>query len=439
MARRTSATLDEAEQQLRRAVELDPSFALAWAAIAETAFLQPDYGTKDIVLAKQQAQDAVDKALELNDQLGEAHLSQAALHEAAHRPEEAEAAFKRAIELSPGYATAYQWYGNFLSDFPHRLGEAGEMYHKALELDPMSSIFRTNLAWHLRQVGQLDQAEALYQEIIRLDAGFATAYNGLSLVESQRGSFDEELRWKAKGVEIDPGNINGWLSLMWPYMRMGETAPFENLRRRIESIDDQNVALGWIDTYSSMYANNNAAALEHLDWIYQKTGGDPFMYRFKGYIYNHMRQYAQARTAWEISDPEFFDRARWREGIEDKAEHGCLVADILIRTGDEDMGRELLQQATDYLENELPQYVDHADRWSIYPCYLALGEPDKAMDAIEQRVEHGHGFAWFFMRKEPQYEALWGTPRFEAVWQKIQDKLAGQRERAARITEGLGL
>ena len=439
MARRTSAELDQAEREFLQAVELDPDFALAWVGLAETAALQTGYSAKDPVLARNQRQEAVEKALALNDQLGEAHLSLAILHSDANRPADAEAAFKRAIELSPGYATAYHWYGDFLEDFPHRLDEAGEMFEKALELDPVSSVMRVNMGNYLRNIGHLAEAEAIVRDVVRLDPGFASAYGALANIANDRGQYDEDLRWKVRRVEIDPGNINGWASLMWPLMLLGETGPFDRIRRRVESIDEQNPALGWVDAYRTMYANENAATIEHLDWIYQKRGADPFMYRFKGYLYNHMRDFERARTAWEISDPEFFDRSRWREGIEDKAEHGCRVADILIRTGDEETGLALLQQATDYLENELPRYMEHADRWGIDKCYLALGQPDKAMSAIEQRVAHGHGFGWFFMRKEPQYEPLWGTPRFEAVWQKIQKDLAEQRERAAETIQGLGL
>jgi TolB-like protein/Tfp pilus assembly protein PilF len=439
MARRTSAELDQAEKEFLQAVELDPEFALAWVAIAENAMHQKRYGVKDIVLARQQRQDAVEKALAINDQLGEAHLSRATLLVDANRPKEAEAAFKRAIELNPGYATAYHWYGDFLEGFPHRLGEAGLMFRKALELDPMSSIMRVNMGNYLRNIGRLEQAEAAVKEVQSLDPGFASAYGSLSDIAGDQGRYDEDLRWKARRVEIDPGNINAWASLMWPLMSLGETAPFESIRRRVEAIDDQNPALGWVDAFRSMYANQNAATIEHLDWIYQKRGADPFMYRFKGYLYNHMREFDRARTSWEISDPEFFDRARWREGIEDKVDHGCLVADILIRTGDEEMGLDLLKQSIDYMENELPQYVEHADRWPADLCYLALGEPDKAMAAIEQRLEHGHGWSWFFMRKEPQYEPLWGTPRFEAVWQEIQNDLVAQRKRAAKFISELGL
>ena len=58
---------------------------------------------------------------------------------------------------------------------------------------------------------------------------------------------------------------------------------------------------------------------------------------------------------------------------------------------------------------------------------MALGEKDKALAAIETQVGHGHWAGWWFWRKMPLYEPLWGEPRFEAAMQKIQDEIAIQR------------
>ena len=74
MTLRASASLDQAAEEFQRAVELDPEFALAWVSIAETAFLRVQYSALPPEEAQQQQQAAVEKALALNDQLGEAYL-----------------------------------------------------------------------------------------------------------------------------------------------------------------------------------------------------------------------------------------------------------------------------------------------------------------------------------------------------------------------------
>jgi hypothetical protein len=77
--------------------------------------------------------------------------------------------------------------------------------------------------------------------------------------------------------------------------------------------------------------------------------------------------------------------------------------------------------------------IEHTDRRRIELCYLAIGDQDKALAAIETRAAHGHNAQWWFMHKVPRYELLWGEPRFEAVLQKIRDDLVNQRANLARM------
>ena len=112
MAKRTSAALAEAVDDFNRAIELDPSFALAYVGLADSHLLQVLYSglPLDEMLAK--AQGATDKALALDDRLAEAYTSLGLIEHYRNDYEAAEAAFKRALELNPNYVTAYHWYGD---------------------------------------------------------------------------------------------------------------------------------------------------------------------------------------------------------------------------------------------------------------------------------------------------------------------------------------
>jgi TolB-like protein len=131
MARRNSADVDQAAAEFRRAVEFDPEFALAWVGVSESAMLQSQYSDLGFKESREIQQQATERALALNDRLGEAYLSQAEMLAFQRDNDAAEAAYRKAIELSPGYATAYQWYGNFLADFPSRLSDSLEMLQRA--------------------------------------------------------------------------------------------------------------------------------------------------------------------------------------------------------------------------------------------------------------------------------------------------------------------
>ena len=71
--------------------------------------------------------------------MGEAYASLAAIHESRDRFDDMEAAYHKAIELSPNYATTYQWYANSITD-PLRSREKLDLLLKAAELDPRSMI-----------------------------------------------------------------------------------------------------------------------------------------------------------------------------------------------------------------------------------------------------------------------------------------------------------
>lgn len=125
----------EAVDYLTTAVEIDPQFALAWASLGDTYLIQTDGSNEDGLLIKAKA--AIDRALTLDPQLGEAYTSMGMIHLNFNDYEAAEKSFRRGIELAPNYATTYHWYSIFLRD-RGRYEEATAMIATATQLDPMS-------------------------------------------------------------------------------------------------------------------------------------------------------------------------------------------------------------------------------------------------------------------------------------------------------------
>ena len=110
-----------------------------------------------------------------------------------------------------------------------------------------------------------------------------------------------------------------------------------------------------------------------------------------------------------------------------------------MQTGDATMGAELLTTTLSYLEDELPAYIEHADRFGAEWCYVVQGDNEKALATIETQVEHGHLAGWYFWRKHPEMEPLWGAPRFEEAMQRVAEELARQRENLSRMKAEAGL
>ena len=179
--RRTEQDLQDAMRAFEQALARDPAFALAHAGMADTWALLGFYSAVPPGDAYPRAKQAARQALDIDPALAEAYPAFA--YSAMYYDwdwVEAEQAFRRAIELHPGYANAHQWYGNFLSVMG-RAEEAIATFERALALDPLSALKYAALGW---------------------GCYFARRY--------QRG--EEECR---RGVELEPTSVvaHGWMML----------------------------------------------------------------------------------------------------------------------------------------------------------------------------------------------------------------------------------
>jgi len=141
--RRGTGGLPRAIQFFKEAVEADSTFALAYTGLADSytlfSFYEPTYREElPVAEAHRKALDAAQRALALDDGLGEAHASMAAIRMWFEwNWEEAEWGFSRAIGLSPNYPTAHFYLGHLLH-YTGRLEEGVEQYRVAHEYDPLS-------------------------------------------------------------------------------------------------------------------------------------------------------------------------------------------------------------------------------------------------------------------------------------------------------------
>ena len=156
--KRTAEGFNKAVEYFLLATKKDPQYALPYAGLADCYVLLAEYTllpSKDVL---PKAREAAVKALELDDELAEAHASLAAVkvdHEWDWRGAEQE--LRRAIELNPGYATAHQWYAELLSQ-EGRHNEAIAEIKRPQELDPLSLIVNTIEGRILVFAGLTDQA-----------------------------------------------------------------------------------------------------------------------------------------------------------------------------------------------------------------------------------------------------------------------------------------
>jgi tetratricopeptide (TPR) repeat protein len=191
--KRTAGDLKKSVVYFKEAVERDPLFALAYAGLADSYSLLTDYEDLPAEETYPQAKMAATKALEIDGELAEARTSLAYI-QAFYEWDwaRAEMQFKNAIALNPNYATAHQWYAEYLSAMG-RTEEALAEIKRAEELDPVSLIISAVEGWILYFAHDYDRAIAKCLRVIEMDPNFAEAYEYLKRSYDQKRMYKEAI------------------------------------------------------------------------------------------------------------------------------------------------------------------------------------------------------------------------------------------------------
>ncbi len=191
LAKRTTDGMKKSIEYFERAIEKDPSYALAFAGLADGYSLLVNYTQIAPKDGFPKAKEAVTQALRIDDTLAEAHASLAKIdHLYDWDWEAAEREFKRAIELNSDYATAHQWYGEYLISMG-RFDEAKAEMRRALELDPVSPAINAAQGFPYYHNREFDEAIAAYKRALELDPKYGITHWRLNQVYIQKRMYDE--------------------------------------------------------------------------------------------------------------------------------------------------------------------------------------------------------------------------------------------------------
>ena len=204
--RRTEEGMWAALESFSQAVGLDPGYAAAYAGLADTWQLLPDYGDVAASEGLARAKTAALRAVALDSTLAEAHVSLAALLDDYDRDRKgAESAYRRAIELNPGYATARHWLAIHLAD-EGRFEEALAEIEQARRLDPLSDIVNTAAGAVRYFARDYDGAMAEYRAVLDLEPDFALGWALLGRVQLVSGQVDEAVTSLGHSVDLSEGD-----------------------------------------------------------------------------------------------------------------------------------------------------------------------------------------------------------------------------------------
>jgi len=191
--RRGEEGLKKSVDYFEQAIKKDPAYALAYAGLADSYITLGDWLLLPSKEVFPKARAAVLKALEIDDELAEAHNALAAIKKYYDWDwPGAEKEHKRAIELNPNYPTAHQWYSEFLY-VKERFDEAIAEAKRAQELDPLSPIIYLSGANAFYFSRQYDKAIEQYKKALNLDPTLLLAHNYIFLCYVEKGMYEDAI------------------------------------------------------------------------------------------------------------------------------------------------------------------------------------------------------------------------------------------------------
>jgi serine/threonine-protein kinase len=222
--KRSPDALESAIEYFQQAIHQDPNYALAYVGLADAYAVLALFGERDPRLVMPKAKAAALKALEMDDGLGEAHVS---LGWVSYSYDwdwpTAGKHFERALALKPAYPPAHYLYSLYLmaqGRFDDGLAEA----RRAVELDPLSLAARHYLEVQLFIGGRVDESIEECRRTLELDPGYAVSHAQLGQSYAEKGMYPEALAAFEKYSALSRGSPMSLAFLGYIHARTGDRA-----------------------------------------------------------------------------------------------------------------------------------------------------------------------------------------------------------------------
>jgi TolB-like protein/DNA-binding winged helix-turn-helix (wHTH) protein len=232
----TREGLEKSLEYYHQAIDKDPNYALAYAGLADTYVLASFFAMLSPAESYSKGKEAVSKALELDNNLAEAHIALGRIliwYE--WKWPAGEAALKRAIELSPNSPMTHQWYGHALAVMG-RFDESLAELRRAQELDPLSLSIGEEIATAFLFAGRYDETIKQIRRILDIDPRFAFAYIDLSIALEQTGRSQEAITELQKALSLENEQVFMLSLLGFTYARMGGKEKAEDIVRQLKEL-----------------------------------------------------------------------------------------------------------------------------------------------------------------------------------------------------------
>ena len=418
-SKRTAETVKRARVHFENAIELDTEYALAYIGLADSAYLQAAYA--DLLRTETYAvrQAAIDKALTLDPLSGEAYTSLAALK--SDKKEAAEKYYLKAIELSPNYSTAYQWYSNYLRKVG-RQEEALQLIRKALELDPLEPILTQNLSRLLLSLGRVEEAQSALLKGVERIPEFPGFYVNMADQLRRLGRVGEAMRWAHAGAGLDTSTR---ATVWWEcdiYLDLGDDQSSERCAKSaVVAFPNTQLAMANLHLFRSEYQQ----VVELLEQRLRQNPTTGYKFNLAGaYLING--EAGKARSIWQELVPDLYGDESVLINPSELSQT-IFVAYTLYVNDEQDRANYLFDQALEIMQSM------HRTRgrgylvWDVF-IHATRGNKQKAISALRDAINTGWRQDWWYYPRFPAFDSIRGEPEWIELMNELEADIVRQRQ-----------
>jgi len=240
--RRSPEQLKKAVTLFAQAVENDPRFAPAYAAMADSWLLLSDYGNLTVPKAIERAMPRIEQALEIDPESAEAFAALGLARWKIGQKDAAESALRQALSLDENYVPAYLWLAGLLGEVG-RLPEQHQVLQKAMAIDPLNEMLAVNYSNNFAQRGDYKAARDLLLNLISVRPDSPTLLRSVSGISLESGDLAGGWRYAEQAYELEPNSPIVILTLANAWLTIGELGKAEDLLAKglLEASDNNNL------------------------------------------------------------------------------------------------------------------------------------------------------------------------------------------------------
>ncbi len=260
----------KAIEYFQQAVEDDPTYALAYAGLADCYVLLGWNSYLPPKAAFPKGKAAARAALQFDPELAEAHTPLAALlwlHD--WEWDKAQTEFKRSLELGPTYPTANHWYAEYTMTMG-RHDEAMVRIRKSQDLDPLSLIINVSVGWSLYFARRYNDAIEQLRRTLDLDPNYPVTHWILGLLLRKTGRYEEAIAEGEKGVNFSGGSPLMRAALAHTLGTAGRTKDAVQILDELTKLAQQKYVAPYFFAGIHIGLGENQRALEYLEKSYEE-------------------------------------------------------------------------------------------------------------------------------------------------------------------------